>query len=358
MSQELSFSEKIAARLIEQIKVGTAPWQKPYDPGMGFLPINPVTGARYKAINVVNLMAQQYDDPRWMTYNQAKSKDYQVRRGEKATSIQYWKREERRPIKDGRGRPILDAEGKPTYWTIELRRPRVFLAYVFNTKQIDAIPELERKVYSWDSVQAAENILKASAAKIYHETVEFPHYRPSTDSIHMSPRKQFPVAANYYSSALHELGHWTGHETRLNRDLSGSFGSEGYAREELRAEIASMIVGADIGLNYDPNQHAAYAASWIQILQNDPLEIFRASADAEKIHQFIQSLQQKEKLTEVVEQYNRIVDGPEARKRLQATNPALVAARDKAYTELKRIKLEQELTAREQQRKKGRTRAP
>ena len=140
------------------------------------------------------------------------------------------------------------------------------------------------------------------------------------------------------SAGDYELGHWTGHATRLNRDLSDPFGSIGYAREELRAEIASMIIGSELGIGYDPGQHAAYAASWIQILEHQPLEIFRAAADGEKIHTFLQNFQQQQSISseelqadksEIIKEYDRLVKSPEARRELEKQNPALVAARDK-----------------------------
>jgi antirestriction protein ArdC len=86
--------------------------------------------------------------------------------------------------------------------------------------------------------------------------------------------------------ALHELGHWTGHKTRLDRDLSGRFGSGAYAQEELRAELASAFIGATLGLPTDIPQHASYIASWIEKLRDDKREIFRAAADAQKIADF------------------------------------------------------------------------
>src|SRR5208283_4721116 len=100
----------------------------------------------------------------------------------------------------------------------------------------------------------------------------------------------------YYATALHELGHWTGHTTRLARDLGHPFGSEAYAREELRAEIASMILGDELGIGHDPRQHAAYVASWIKVLQDDPMDVFRAAAAAEKIQEFVLGLEQKQVL--------------------------------------------------------------
>ncbi len=111
-------------------------------------------------------------------------------------------------------------------------------------------------------------------------------------------KHQFPTPDRYYATALHELGHWTGHESRLNRDLAHPFGSEGYAREELRAEIASMLLGSELGIGHDPGQHVAYVGSWIKALQQDPTEIFRAAADAEKIQDFVLSFSQQQKMVE------------------------------------------------------------
>ncbi|SET69885.1 putative DNA primase/helicase, partial [Nitrosomonas marina] len=111
-------------------------------------------------------------------------------------------------------------------------------------------------------------------------------------------KHQFETPDRYYATALHELGHWTGHETRLNRDLAHPFGSEGYAREELRAEIASMLLGHELGIGHDPGQHVAYVASWIKTLEEDPTEIFRAAADAEKIQDYVLAFARQQELVE------------------------------------------------------------
>jgi putative DNA primase/helicase len=122
----------------------------------------------------------------------------------------------------------------------------------------------------------------------------------------------------------------------LNRDLNHAFGSQGYAREELRAEIASMIVGSELGIGYDPGQHASYAAGWVSILKDQPLEIFRAAADAEKIQKYLASLEQQQSLSGAIEEYERQVNGPESRKQLENENPGLVAARDAAIIRRKK----------------------
>ena len=303
-----SFSEMVAEKLIKQLEEGTAPWQRPWNPGESgaFLPYNPVTGNRYKGINSIYLLSQNHDDQRWMTYKQATEAGAQVRKGEKGTGVQYWKFNEEHIKKDADGKPVLDGEGNPVKEFIQLERPRGFFAVVFNGEQIDGLPPIQKKEHTWNPIERAEGILTASGADIHHNGGSRAFYRPLTDSIHLPDKGQFPTAENYYGTALHELGHWSGHQDRLNRDLVHPFGSEGYAKEELRAEIASMILGDELGIGHDPSQHAAYVGSWIKALKNDPMEIFRAAADAEKIQNYVLGLEQKQ----VQEQTAGLIDKP------------------------------------------------
>jgi len=308
-----AFHEQVAENLIEQLKKGVAPWQKPWKPGdlLAALPVNPTTGKRYRGINSLNLMSRDYADPRWLTYKQAESLGAQVRKGEKSTLVQYWKFTEEHIKKDDSGNPVLNNEGQPIKEQARLERPRVFYASVFNAEQVDNLPELSIKAPDWDSLERAEHILQASNAVIRHGEADNAFYRPSTDSIHLPHKHQFPTPDRYYATALHELGHWTGHELRLNRDLSHPFGSEGYGREELRAEIASMLLSGELGIGHDPGQHVAYVSSWIKALQEDPTEIFRAAADAEKIQDFVLALSQQQEIGQKIEQG---IDAQEANK--------------------------------------------
>ena len=293
------FHKAVAEKLIEQLKTGTAPWQKPWSPAEpnAYLPMNPTTGKRYKGINSLFLLAQGHSDARWMTYKQAAAAGAQVRKGEKGTPIQYYKFSEEQDKLDDKGQPVRDVNGKKIKETVQLERPRVFFATVFNGEQIDGLPPQQIKPKAeqqWNAVERAEHILNASGAKITHAAGDRAFYRPSTDSITMPERHQFDTADAYYATALHELGHWTGHPSRLDRDLGHPFGSEGYAKEELRAEISSLIVGEELNIGHDPGQHAAYVKSWIKVLEDDPLEIFRAASDAEKIQKYILSLEQQQ----------------------------------------------------------------
>ena len=302
---KMPYHQVVANQIIESLKAGTAPWLKPWEPGIGNaqVPYNPVTGKRYRGINALYLMVNQSDDNRWLTYKQALSMDAQVRKGEKGTTIQYWKFHEEQIKQDDTGKPVLDEHGNPLKVHVNLERPEVFYATVFHASQIDNMPELIAKEPDWSLIARAEKLLLNSGATIIHSEADRAFYRLSTDSIHLPPKEQFKSAANYYATALHELGHWSGHPSRLDRDLGHPFGSDAYAKEELRAEIASMLLGAELSIGHDPSQHTAYIKSWIQVLEDEPLEIFRASADAEKIVSHLCALEQTQdiQLAELIE---------------------------------------------------------
>ena len=294
---KLSYHQEVANKIIEQLKQGQAPWIKPWEAGSAHVvPFNPVTNKRYRGINALHLMHKENKDNRWLTYNQAQSMDAQVKKGEKGTKIQYWKFFDEKTQKDESGKVVIGIDGIPVKSKVALERPSVFYATVFNASQIDNMPELaqETRVRSWDLNEKAESILSQSGAKIEHSENNRAFYRAITDTIHLPPKDQFKSPDKYYATALHELGHWTGHESRLDRGLNNPFGSEAYAKEELRAEIASMLLGDDLGIGHDPSQHTAYISSWIKVLENDPVEIFRAAADAEKIVSHINSIEQKQ----------------------------------------------------------------
>jgi len=296
------FHERVAEKIIDQLKAGTAPWQRPWNPaapgaeGSGsIIPMNPTTGKRYRGVNVVNLMSEGHEDNRWMTYKQASAAGAQVRKGEKGSLVQYWKFDDEQTLKDDQGKPLKDAEGNTMKVRVELERPRPFYAVVFNAEQIDGLPpRTPPQPPEWNPIERADALLQATGAKISEIPGNRAFYSPATDSITLPERSQFPSAAQFYGTALHEAGHWTGHPSRLDRDLAHPFGSEGYAKEELRAEIASMILGDELQIGHDPEQHVAYVASWIKALEDDPMEIVRACSDAEKINTYMLAFEQKQ----------------------------------------------------------------
>ncbi|MDR2503334.1 MAG: ssDNA-binding domain-containing protein, partial [Deltaproteobacteria bacterium] len=281
------FHEEFAEKIIESLQAGTAPWQRPWHPGVHLTPHNPVSGTVYKGVNRISLSMCGHDDPRWMTFKQANDQGMSIMSGSKSRPVVYYQFTKEEDRLDEDGKPVLGEDGKVLKKTVELERPIMRFISVFNAEQIKGMPPLQLtdKPFEWDPVEKAEGILAASGAVIKHDQSDRAFYRPSTDSIHLPPRANFEDAGKYYSTAIHELGHWTGHSSRLDRGFE-PFG-EGYAREELRAEIASWMLGQDIGIGHDPGQHAAYVASWIKALKDDPFEIMRACRDAESIKEYV-----------------------------------------------------------------------
>ena len=305
-----SLAEEMAQRLIEKLKEGVIPWQKTWDStGLYPIPYNPITKKMYRGGNLLQLFMQDYDDTRWLTYKQAQSIGAQVRKGERSTAIIYWKFDEMQTKLDDKGNPILDDNGHEVKERVELERPRPFISHVFNAEQIDGMPPLSstEKLHEWEPLEKAEEILTASGAKIEHKQQGRAYYSLSEDKIVLPVKTQFHSPEGYYATALHELSHWTGHETRLNRDMGHPFGSVDYAKEELRAELASAVICTEIGVpNLKLDNSAAYLKSWIEALQNDPKEILRAASSAEKIREYVMNFTQTQKLdvaqTEVQEQ--------------------------------------------------------
>lgn len=294
---------QVAEKLIEQLKAGTAPWQKPWsvDGLPEFeLPYNTISGKRYRGINVFSLLNAGYEDPRWVTFKQAVDNGWQVRRGEKASLVQFIKTNGLVPKKDEQGKPVLDENGKPIKVRVRFDRPIISTAWVFNARQVDGMPERQVPKLSelaWDPLERAETLIKATKADITHKAGDRAYYNSRLDNIVMPEKAQFGSPDRYYATILHELGHWTGHTSRLDRKLGNGFGTEEYAREELRAEIASMIIGQELRIGHDPGQHAAYVDSWVSILEKTPFEIHAASADAERIFNYLIAFEQKREVS-------------------------------------------------------------
>ena len=276
-SQHRDPMQEFADRIVSELERGIKPWVRPWDPdkaGGPQAPFNPVTGKHYHGVNVLllgmDLRAFESGDPRWMTYQQAQEKKWQVRKGERSTTIFFAK-----PLE-------IDDEG-----TEDGRKTIKILKHyaVFHASQINGIPAYKVPTVEeapWTRPEAADIILKNSGAVI-RIGGDRAFYSPSTDHIQLPPESAFRGPAEFATTGLHELGHWTGHPSRLNRPVQNRFGSTAYAMEELRAEIASAFVASVLGIPTDIPQHASYLASWIKPLKDDKREIFRAAADAQRI---------------------------------------------------------------------------
>ena len=314
MGNKKTFHEVFAEKIIEMLEKGVAPWQKPWTPSQHLVPHNPVTGTIYQGVNRLSLAMEGYEDPRWMTFLQAQEQGYRIKKGSHGSDIVFYKYSSIEDKLDEEGNPVLDENGEPEKIRVRLARPVMSSFKVFNASQIEGIPPLEKKAQGpeWNPVEKAEKILENSGAKIFHDQADRNFYRPATDEIHLTPKSSFDSPDKYYATALHELGHWTGHKTRLDRTF-GPYGSATYAKEELRAEISSWMLGQDLGIGHDPEQHAAYVDSWIEALKKEPMEIVRACRDAEHIKDYVLGLElQKEQDRQAERRIeNEAVESPE-----------------------------------------------
>jgi antirestriction protein ArdC len=285
--------QEVTESIIKMLEEGVAPWQKPWQ-GTA-MPYNPTTERPYRGGNAIQLMAAElargYLDPRWMTYKQAAQNGWQVRHGERGTHIEFWevrqRQEQDNTERNGRAESSDPKEGRRLVH-------RVYT--VFNATQVDGIPPYERRERAqFEAAESGERILVNSGARIEHDQRDRAFYNRAADSIHLPPKEAFDDAPGYYGTALHELAHWTGHPSRMNRVTlteSYRFGDLNYAREELRAELASVFLAAELGVPHDPANHAAYVGSWIEALRKDKNEIFRAAHDASQAVDFVLALEQ------------------------------------------------------------------
>lgn len=297
VTEKRDFRQEVTDRIVAMLEKGVAPWQKPWNPAEASIgiPFNPTTDRAYRGGNAIHLMAtamnRGYGDPRWMTYKQASDRGWQVRRGEKGTQIEFWDVMPNRDAEPGTGNDGQQPDRRDNPETRLVHR----VYTVFNATQIDGVPAHQpRQRTPFEVVQCGEKILENSGVVIRHDQAGCAFYNRSLDSIHLPPKEAFKDAAGYYGTALHELAHATGHPSRLNRSTlneSYRFGDVNYAKEELRAELASVFVAAERGIPHNPEQHAAYVGSWIKMLREDKNEIFRAAHDASRASDFLLSLE-------------------------------------------------------------------
>ena len=247
------------------------------------LPINLTTSKPYSGVNVLILWAaglsHGYTSPHWLTYKQAADMGGQVKKGERGTRCVFYK-------------PWENTETNSETGETETTRGAILKTFTaFNLDQCDGIqaPAKEERP-AFIAIEDAERILQASPAPI---KIGGPQacYVPSRDEIHLPAREAFINPEAFYSVALHEMTHSSGHKSRLDRDFSGRFGTESYAFEELIAELGSAFLNADLGiLNTTLPDHADYLSNWIKILRNDKKAILTAAAQASKAHGFIKGL--------------------------------------------------------------------
>ena len=274
--------KELVDKIIEMMKKGhvftTDKWDR-----QALRPYNPLSGAKYKGGNRLKLMetviANGYEDPRWGTLIQFKEKGYYPKKGEHGILLEKWILTKEVKEKDEYGK----TEKKIEY----LKKPIVSYFKVFNCEQIQKFPKFEpRKVEAQEQNELIEDLMKVSECEVKECAQERAFYYPSEDKIYLPPRGYFKDEESFAKTLLHEMGHSTGHPTRLNRAFNGGFGSRAYAKEELYAELGALFTGVDLGIPFTGEHyqdHSNYLASWIKILKNDYNELFRACVEAEKI---------------------------------------------------------------------------
>lgn len=271
-------AETITAAIVERLEAGTRPWVQPWTGASVSRPLR-ACGTPYQGINVLWLWmaaeAAGHFSPFWMTYRQSQLLGGQVRKGERGTVAIFYRAYQAEDADEGD-----EAAGG--------RTRRVLKSFtVFNACQIDGLPKrffpeprplpppTER-----DSV--LDDFFASVPAKIRHWGAEA-FYSPVVDQVTMPEPGLFRDLDHYRATLAHELSHWTGHDSRLARQLGGRFGSEAYAMEELVAELSSAMLGAELGLPVDHlDHHASYIASWLKVLKSDSRAILTVAAKAEE----------------------------------------------------------------------------
>lgn len=293
---KIGLREQIAQEFIAALEAEKIPWRAMWK---GQKPYNAATGKDYRGVNALWLSfvacMKGYSDPRWCTFNQASENGWHVRKGEKSVHVEYWgvyDKATKKNISLSEANRICGADPERKD---DLRI--VAKSYcVFNAEQIEGIPALEQAVPSAgiEVIRGQRDVLIANMGLGFREGGDSAFYSPSSDSITMPPDVSFESPYGYMATLLHECGHATGHSSRLNRDLSGRFGSESYAKEELRAEIASAFTSQALGMDTDAgsfasemDNHKAYIQSWISVIKDKPNELFAAIKDAEAISDYL-----------------------------------------------------------------------
>ena len=281
---------RVTDEIVRAIEAGVKDYKMPWHQGAGAgLPRNASTGNFYRGVNTVALWAsgqvRGYGQPYWATFLQWEKLGAKIRRGEKAAVVVFYKREE----------SSIDDEYRES-----ARGPRSILkgSFVFNAEQVDGWSYPEPIIYEdrTEKLQGVDSFIESLGADIRYGS-KAASYNMTLDWIRMPERCQFvgtdtsTATEAFYSVILHELVHWSGHPIRLDRDLSGRFGTSAYAMEELVAELGAAFLCADLGVSLNPRRdHAAYVASWLQVLQQQKTAIFTAASSSTAACRFLSEL--------------------------------------------------------------------
>jgi antirestriction protein ArdC len=282
-------AEKLVDSLVELMEAGQAPWRREWSGGSGgTAPINLATGHRYRGSNVALLVLQQYirgsSLPLWIGRSQARERGWMPRKGSKGAYIIRPQMNQYDKLDDG-GRPIIGADGSPEVAAWMSFKP----VCVFNAADLqgDGLAEAIAAVTGTGERPEAERIARAeSVLGAWPVPVTFggdkAFYTPSADRIAVPALAAFDTAEAHYATWAHEAVHSTGHKDRLCRDLYNPFGSDGYAREELVAELGAVMLCQRLEIGSDMGNHAAYLQHWARILRSGPKVLYRILSEARK----------------------------------------------------------------------------
>ena len=342
--------KKVVDTLISFIEQDPTQWEAGWYRAPSVSPMNGKTQKNYKGLNAFYLYViaamKGYRDPRWLTFNQVKELGGNVRNGEKSSEVFFWTWYDKKTKKPFEAKTLegMSEEEKLEYKK-ENVRPVIKFYQVFNGQQCENIPEYEvvQTPTMAEEERARQNdlietVIANSEAPIQYNGGNRAYYSPMSDSIHLPEIKDFKTMQDYYATALHEIAHSTGHESRLNRSLKGMFGSPDYAREELRAELASVFMQTELGISVEGKHfenHGAYLASWLKAVKDNPKEFYSAASDAEKIADYVSAHYLKEHVREDI--YGVIYDWQGLKeenslytaKQLKEIDPAFVEGADR-----------------------------
>jgi len=268
----------ITEKIIASLEGGVIPWRKPWVSG---LPSNYITEKPYSGINLLLLGMPQYSSPYWLTFKQVDKLGGSVNKGEKGSFIVYY-------TFVNKTDSIVDDDGEQLF---NLKSYPVLKYYkVWNWEQTTGLPE--KKLHEFDTtyLDNCDDLVRNIIDKPVIKTGGKACYQPSTDYIFMPDIKSFLSSEEYYSTLFHELTHWTGHHSRLNREglKKIAFGSECYSKEELVAEMgASFLCGVSGISGKVIDNSTAYIQSWLKVIKGDKKFILSAAAQAQKAVDFI-----------------------------------------------------------------------
>src|SRR5712691_4232780 len=275
---------RVTDQIVTAIELGAGTWRMPWHTSgrFAFSPINVTSKKPYRGINTLCLwaaaQAKGYERGEWGTYQQWQGRGAQVRKGEKATLVVFWKfANNAAETEDGDDTP---KSGSRLLFTRGYS--------VFNAAQVDGYtPKLDAETPIEQRIESAEQFFQRINARVVHQGNRA-FFSPADDTITLPPFAAFFTPTDYYSTRAHETGHWTAKADRCNRELGKRFGDNAYSIEELVAELTAAFTLAHLGLSSEPRpDHAQYIQSWLRVLKADKRAIFTAASKAQQAADFM-----------------------------------------------------------------------